>query len=284
VAEHLVGCAACRSRGTALARLDRAWRAQPSPEDMEPARVRFLGRLRRQPAPPHRGAALRWAAAAALLFGVGLAGWLLMPAPRAQAQSAPALIERLIDWNLELAQAPSRNERGQRYAARQADLRAAVRQTPLSDADRGLADLLLENGSWLAENDDPAGAAERFSAVADRLVERLESAGDRKDHKLALRYARLQALVASHGVAANLDKMKASGALDFEHRGRLEKLILQDSERMQALVELLERHPDLSRKEIREALKIPPKAAKNSAKNSAVKSKKDPGKPRKQLP
>jgi len=56
------------------------------------------------------------------------------------------------------------------------------------------------------------------------------------------------------GFTASLERAKTSGALDFAHQRRLEKLILSDEDRMTALLALLEVAPDASRKEIKRAL------------------------------
>ena len=61
-------------------------------------------------------------------------------------------------------------------------------------------------------------------------------------------------MVAEHGVGQSLAKAEASGALNFEQRRHLEKIILNDEQRMQALAELLERNPNLSRKDIRRSM------------------------------
>ncbi len=262
VAEHVASCAGCRSLADRLASLNETWRSIPVP-GAEPARERFLRRLPQEEStvrllrPARRWTIPRWAVAAVILIAVGVAAWVLVPA--SQTQAAPALIERLVDWNLELARAPSPAERSQLFAANEPQLKQAVETAHLGEPERQLADLLLENGCWLATNDDPVATAERFSIVADKLVEQLQAAGTRKDLRWTQRYARLEALVAEQGVAENLQRVTEAKALDFEHQRKLEKLILRDSQRMQALVELLEQNPKLSRKEIRKALDLPRK-------------------------
>jgi hypothetical protein len=257
VAEHLAGCSACQSLAAELLQLQAAWRAIPLPESADAARQAFLDRLPPQTLPmvrpPRRVWKLpRWIAAAAVLLGVGLAVWMLAPTPEANA--APSVVERLVDWNLELAQASP--EQRPTIFARVSALKAEAVQVSMPDADRELANLLLDNGTWLASNDDPIAAAERFSAVADKLVEHVQTASERKEHHLANRYAKLQNLVAENGVANSLQKAEARGAVNFEHQRRLEKIILRDEKRMKQLVELLESNPNLSRKEIRKALDI----------------------------
>jgi hypothetical protein len=266
VAEHLATCAACQACAADLIRLQEAWRGIPLPASADAARQAFLEQLPRPTLPfvrpKRRLRVLRQLVAAVLLLGLGLGAWALL-APR-EAHAAPAVIEELVDWNIELARAASPDERSHVYAAREGDLKQNVSRAPLPEADRALANLLLDNGTWLATHDDPIAAAERFSAVADKLAERLQAANARKEHKLAVSYAKLQGLVAEHGVADNLTRAEASGALNFEQRHRLENLILRDESRMKALVDLLEHNPNISRKEIRKVIDPKPKKPKKS--------------------
>jgi hypothetical protein len=266
VAKHLATCAACQARAVELVRLQESWRSIPLPASADEARLAFLEQLPPPTLPlvrpKRRLRALRQLVAAALLVGLGLGTWALL-APR-EAHAAPAVIEQLVDWNIELARAATPDERSQVYTAREGELKQNVSRAPLPEADRALANLLLDNGTWLATHDDPIAAAERFSAVADKLAERLQAANARKEHKLAVSYAKLQGLVAEHGVADNLSRAEASGALNFEQRRRLENLILRDENRMKALVELLERNPNISRRDIRKVIDPKPKKPKKS--------------------
>ncbi len=261
-ADHLAGCAACASFASEITQLEQRYRSLPLAPEADAARIAFLSRMpiaRPRPwwSPP------RWIAAAAVLTVVGLSLFFLAPTPEAQA--SPALIERLVDWNLELSQASTPAERGQIFATQQAALKHEVERAPLPAAERELAQTLLDNGTWLAAHDDPVATAERFSGLADQLMERMQTASERRDMKAANRFAHLQNLVAEQGVAGHFQKAQASGALDFENRRRLENLILRDEGRMKKLVELLERNPDISRKELRKALDIQPKNPKATA-------------------
>ncbi|OAI55159.1 hypothetical protein AYO44_00140 [Planctomycetaceae bacterium SCGC AG-212-F19] len=266
IAGHLAACDACRSFVAQLAQLESAYRALPAPAEAETARVAFLEKLPRPALPAKPQAApgwlARWAVAALLLLAVGAVVWTLAPTPEARAS---AVIEELIDWNLNLAQAPDAAERGRIFASHEAQFKRAVDKSKLSPDDRELAGLLLDNGSWLAANDDPVDSAERFSAVADKLVERLEVAAKGKDRGAVDRYAKLQGNVNKRGVGPQLARAEESGALNFDRERRLEKVVLRDSKRMHTLVDMLEHNPDLSRKEIRQALDIPAKAGKHPA-------------------
>jgi hypothetical protein len=267
-AEHLLGCAACRSFAAELVQLEQNWRAIPLPGAAEALRDNFLKNLP-TPAvvakPQAAGRKLadrlvRWAVAALVVLGVGLAVWTLSPTNRAVA--SPVLIEKLVDWNLELAQAETPAERAQIYTKQEAAFKKAVEKSKLSAEERELADLLLDNSTFLATNDDPMAEAERLSTVSDKLVEQLQSAAAGKDQAAVDRYAKLQGKVNKRGLNARLAKLQESPALDFEHERQLEKIVLRDSKRMNLLADLLERNPDMSRKEIREALGLTNKNAK----------------------
>jgi hypothetical protein len=74
-----------------------------------------------------------------------------------------------------------------------------------------------------------------------------------------------QSLVLQGGIDENLRKAAASGALNFDNKKRLEKVVLRDKDRMNQMLDLLEKNPDISRKELRKALDIQPKNPKSTA-------------------
>jgi uncharacterized repeat protein (TIGR01451 family) len=270
VAEHLQNCVACRSFAAELTQLEQDWRNLPLPAAAETARQEFVAGLPQasstaglNPAARQSSRAVRWAVAALVLIGVGVAVWSLYPTP--QAVAAPVLIEKLIDWNLELAQAESAAERERIYARQEATFTKAIRKSNLSKEDRKLAGLLMESGISLAQASDPMGQAEVLSEVDDQLVERLQTAAQGRNQEAVDRFAKLHGKVSKRGVEARMAKLHESSALDFEHERRLEKIVLRDSKRMQTLIDLLERNPDISRKEIRQELNLPSKSPKGPA-------------------
>jgi len=261
VAAHVRACPACGDLGRALDRIERQWRDQPVPSLADAGRAAFLARLAAQPAPSpvrRRFAAPRWALVAAVLLALGTVAWLIVPS---EARASADLIDRLIDWNLDLAAAdagPGRAELAGRAAALQSDLGRAA----LSPADRELAERLLETGSWLAANDDPVGVAERFDAVADQLLDRIQAATAAGEKKRADRLARQYRRVLERGIDPSVRRVLASPALNFEHQRRIERVLLSDAGRLDALAALLEKAPDASRKEIRRALELSKKRPK----------------------
>src|SRR5438477_32718 len=79
---------------------------------------------------------------------------------------------------------------------------------------RDLADALLENSAWLARNDDPIAAADRFNDIADQVVARMSTSGEdpQRVAKLASVYTRLS----DQGIDRNLDRAFESGSLSAE--------------------------------------------------------------------
>jgi hypothetical protein len=261
---HLRTCAACDELAWQLLQLEQSWREIPIPDSVERARAEFLEQFPAHSATPipttvplrRRWAPPSWAVAAVLLLAVGL-GTALLSTPRATASAE--VVDRLIDWNLDLAQAPSPTERSRIYTEQVDAMRGALRRAKLPGSEQELAEKLLENGSWLAENNDPTAEADRFNDVADKLLERLDAARARGTTKELRRLARSYGRVAKYGIDAKLAKAQASGALNFERKRKLERVILRDAKRRQALEALLERTPEATRKEIKKALKLPRK-------------------------
>jgi hypothetical protein len=252
VAAHLHGCAACRELAARLLRLERAWRALPVPPDAEKARATFVERLPRlmgaEAAPrvrrPRRWLPPRWVAAALILLTVGLSSWLLFPTPASFASTD--LVERLVDWNLDLSEARSLKERQRIFDGQVENLRAALRNGDLPPEDQQLAEVFLENGEWLAAHDDPVAEADRFNDVADQLLKRTHAAEERGNAHDLRRFARHLRKVEEKGIDAKLKRLQASGALDAKRQRKLERILRRDAERRQAAAALLERVPEAS--------------------------------------
>src|SRR5205823_1756593 len=99
------------------------------------------------------------------------------------AQANPDVVERLIDWNLDLTQARTPEERSRIYDEQAAELKDKLAQADLPPEDRKLAESLLENSALLSKNIDPIAEANRFSDIIDKLVARLDSATTANDEK-----------------------------------------------------------------------------------------------------
>lgn len=265
-AEHLRICTACRGLITELAALEQNWRELPLPASALTAKSAFLSTLGSQA--PRRGRAasssprvwFRSAVAASLLLAASVSGLLMLDKSRASA--AANVVEQLIDWNLELAENSSPTKRTNIYGDRVDHLRLELANAKLPGDDRAFAEQLLTNASWLSQNDDPMSVADRFTAVADSLLDKIDAARSDGNVKELRRLTRLYARVSERGIEPKLEIVLASKGLDFEHMRRLEKVILKDDQRRQKLQALLERSPEASRKEIKRALGLPRKANK----------------------
>jgi hypothetical protein len=255
VAAHLHTCPACRDYADRLERLEADYRTAPIPDFATAARAAFLDKLavpsptpvaalRRWVLPP------RWVLAASVLFLVGVGMFVFWPAP--QAQAASDVVDRLIDWNLDLAEAGPLTERDRVYAERRDAFAAELGRTGLAPADRELADVLVANAVWLAGNDDPVEEAERLNLIADRLLERMQSAAGGGDETALGRHAQNYRKVTEHGVARSVEKAKTKA--EIKEAKRLEKLTAREMERVRALEALLETTPNPTKKEIRQAL------------------------------
>ena len=198
------------------------------------------------------GRSSRGLAAALLALAACLALFFFLQPPEAQA--TPDLVVRLIDWNLDLTQARSRDERSRIFEERAGNLKSTLAQTELTPEDRALAESLFDASSQLTRNVDPMAEADLFNDIADKLVARIDAATQANDEKrtvqLADTYGRLKEL----GVDANLDRAVASGAIDAEKKQKLATLC--HANRTNRLAEIVDRNPESpSRKAIRRAMK-----------------------------
>jgi hypothetical protein len=190
------------------------------------------------------------AVAAGILVAVGFV--LLAPGPEAQA--APEVVERLVDWDLDITQAGTADARRTLYDSQHRDLQALVVKTHLSPEDRDLANSLLETGSWLTRNDDPMAEAERFSELADKVLVRLDFATTR-DSQQAAKFAESYQRLSRIGVSGNIDRIASPGPFDLPRKMRLDSVIAGHSKRAQKLEDLLNQRPESSYKAIHRALK-----------------------------
>jgi len=257
VVDHLARCPECATLSADLTRLDEAWRAIPLPTGVDRAREDFLRRFETSKRPrklDRRRSLPRWAIAATVLLALGVGVGLLVK-PRTVAASTD-VVDRLVDWNLRLAHAPSAEERGRIYSDQASRFADEVEKSSLPDDDRDLVRSLLEKAPTLVREPDPLVEADRFDDLADKLLARMNRAERKGDTRRFDHSAALYKRVAEMGIESKLEVLEASNSLDFDKKRRLERLILRDEGRMNKLVELLERVPDSSRKQIKRALGI----------------------------
>jgi hypothetical protein len=249
LAAHVEACVSCRRLAGRLDALEQSYRDELRPLTGETGRVAFLARLE-APRPARRVLLRRWALAAAVLLAIGVAAWVLWPAPRQDGTAD--VIERLLAWNLDLTGSPTPDQRSDVYAERAPLLKEALREADLAPEDRQLAVALLESGTWLAANVDPADEADRFNHLADQLLAQLDEATTKKDAKRIRWLAKFYRRVAERGIQANLKRAASSTAPNVKRK--LERVIARDAERTEKLAELLQRAPNASLEEIRRAL------------------------------
>jgi hypothetical protein len=196
-------------------------------------------------------------AAAAVLLAAGI-GLLILWSSAGQTAEASAALDRMVDWNIEMAEAGSLDARGRLYAAAAGKLGRRAQEGKWSAEEQELAGRLLDNGARLARNDDPLTDAEGFTDVAAVLVRHMGAAASKRDARAMQRLGRYYACVIQSGVNAKVARLLSGGPAVAEHDRQLEKLLRRHAELRAQLAQLLENAPDASRKEIRRALDLPP--------------------------
>jgi len=255
VSRHLAGCDACRGLFERLVRLERLSAAMPRPAESEASRVAVLeavrsvtgGITRRELRPRRLAFVPAWigAVAATLVVGVGLSV-VLWPKPA----PAATVVERIIDWDLALADAPGAPEREALYTSQAGELQTLVSRSALDDEDRRFATTLLENGAWLRTNHDPVERTEKFCDLADLLVGRMDAAAAKDDALLVQRlgnhYGRVQ-----RGIGRNLERIDGVASMAPERLKRLEKIQHRAEEQRRRLEALAEHSPKKAQRALR---------------------------------
>jgi hypothetical protein len=255
LAAHVAGCDACRRLLGELQRLEADYSALPLPASAEHARDAFLARMPIALAlPPRRrfSKAIQVRAAAVLLLLVlGTTVWFLPPVP--PGQQPQDLVEQLIDWNLDLADSSTADERQHLHDEQARPLRSAVEHAGLPAADRDLAETLLETGEFIATTQaDPMTQADRFNDLADKLVALIDAA-NKKDAKRLLKLAGYYRRIADEGIEANLQRAEQNDAKGPTRKKR-DKVLRRAADRADQLMRLLEDLPSATRKDVRRAL------------------------------
>ncbi len=192
---------------------------------------------------------MRWAAAAVLLLALGLGSLMLLPV--APVNASPDLVERLVDWNLELAQAADPAERARIHGERATALADALKEARLPDEDRQLAERLLESGSQLARLDDPLDEADHLNDMTDVLVLHLEQATKKGNNAKVNQLARQFNRVNEKGLTPRVQKVAAAGTAQAE---RLQRLAEREARRAKQLEKMLEKAPKGAHKELKKAV------------------------------
>jgi hypothetical protein len=257
VAAHVRSCDACQDLMCDLVNLEQRWRALPLPVAAEPAKNAFLERLDNPPS-PHAPGMRRWRALArfslaAMLF-VGLGAGVLFLWPASDVDAHPDLLDELIDWNLEISETASPVERERIYQQKGKMLSRALRHAKLNDKERALAESLLDNGAWMAANEDPVEELDRYQQVADQLLDNVRQAGP--DAGRSDRFAKQFRKINEKGVEKSLQRIKPEKIADPARKMRFNKLLHQDADRAARIQKLVENAPDMTKKELRRALEL----------------------------
>jgi hypothetical protein len=278
VQTHIRGCADCRGMLTQLQQLEVATQSLPVPAEASAARVRFEQRFvvrTSQSAPiaiggsrpdradrevrTTRGSVLAtihrkyWrtlAIAASILICAGLLIPWVITGTSGQTANAEPLVDRLVDWNVQMAQADNPTQRQQIFNKNVSAFSHEVDGKALSPDERALATKLISSGATLGSADDPITQAEQFEDVAGMLLQRISAASAAGDTKLVRRLSRNYALITGKGLTPKLDRARNTRVTTAEHRLRLQKIIGNNAQLQDRLEQILEQSPDAPRKEV----------------------------------
>jgi hypothetical protein len=258
---HVAQCDACRNISQRLIELEKIATQLPAPGSAE-GKSAMLKQVRSLTIRPQRRLILQpmflTAVAAILIVGAVLGVYFYnfnRPAPT-------TVVDRLIDWNLALADAPATQESSV-YSARAAVLQSEVNDASLSDDDRELASTLLKHGTWLSVNNDPLDRAEKFSDLADLILLRMHRAAMNNDLKALQRLSQRYNLVVRAGIGGNLARMPATGAVSPENKKKLERIARRNAEQERKLEIMADRASKALQRELRQALETSKKQGRN---------------------
>jgi hypothetical protein len=225
--------------------------------DLIPSPMRISARRRRTARKSHllwRIADSRLTAAALLMLVLGGSIWAYRFRQQ-QVLASAQTIDKLVVWNLRLTQSDSPAERRKLYAISAESVKQQTSQASLSSNDRKNAEALLQNGAFLADNQDPLAEADHFSEVADLLVTKMDSAAD-KSPEVMEQLSQTYFSVINQGIQKNLDRAEASGVNTAATQKQLEKIDQHNTVLMSKVEALLEKSPPASHPPLRQALDL----------------------------
>jgi hypothetical protein len=258
---HVAQCEACRSISLRLIELEKIAAQLPAPGSAE-GKSATLAHLRSLAMRPQRRFIFQpmfVSAVAAILIISTVLGVYFYNVNR---PTPPTVVDRLIDWNLALADAPATQESSV-YSARAAVLQSEVNDASLSDDDRELASTLLQHGTWLSVNNDPLDRAEKFSDLADLILLRMHRAAMNNDLKALQRLSQRYDLVVRAGIGGNLARMGANGSVSPENKKKLERIAKRNAEQERKLELMADRASKALQRELRQALETSKRQGRN---------------------
>jgi len=199
--------------------------------------------------------ASRWRSFAASLIVVAacVAVMLLWWTPETHATTD--VMEQLVDLNIDLTQARSRDERIRIFEAHAETLETTLASAELPPEDRKLAEALLENGRELAKEVNPATEAVRFNELADKLVARLELANASQDERRMTQLLDAYNRVNEVGVKENLKLALASASIDADKKKKLAGATTHHVARTHRVETMIDRNPEPARRMFQKAMK-----------------------------
>jgi hypothetical protein len=256
VVEHVRACPRCRRVLRDVRRLEELWRELPLPASMESAKAAFLEQHAPDTLPlPRRrwgGNLVRLAVAAALFLVVGLASWHLLRTP--EVQTAEAVLDQLIDWNLQLSHTDDPEERVKLFQAKKAEFTQLAQKGDVPVEQKELVEKLLENADWLAKSDDdPLEEANRFGELADDMIDKLTAAKDEQTvSKLAESYSKLT----KKGINDNLKQVAKEEKLKAKQKAELKKMLAQEERRLEKLEKAMQQSSAQAQKHLKQAVSV----------------------------
>ncbi len=268
---HLQGCADCQALLLNLQQIESAAKTLPAPAGTNAAKEAFLAQLQ----PPASRMRIGWptrlpslrsphlrnpwtlAAAASIVLLLSAGAWLLIEhfqtkPPQVEAAS---VVDRLVDFNVELADAATPDERNQIFTAQAAALKQTFEDASLPADERELGAKLMENGVWFSMNNDPLASAEKFSDLADILLTRMKAAQAAGQTQKVARLSRLYGVVQAAGVDPQLKLAETAGLKNPELAKRHAFMLRRNADLEQKFQDLVARSPEMSRRQINQELK-----------------------------
>jgi hypothetical protein len=264
LSEHVRNCATCARTLGLLLRIEETAARDLTTPDSSDARALFLQSLK--PVIPRIPRSLRarswrgpinWralAAAAVLLVAVATAILFLRFRGANHALAEDATVDRLLDWNLKIADEDSPDMRANIFATQVNEMRSQVDRAALPPDQQQLAARLLENGSWLSSHPDPLAGAERFDDVANLVLDQLHTAAAHDQPAAASRLSRQYNRLKTHGLGPQMKRATPGKLEKLERKKRYDRLVTRSEELDHRLQQILEASPNASRKEIRRQL------------------------------
>lgn len=274
LAGHLKTCSACRTMAEQLAKMDQAVRDMPIPPQSAQAKEAFLQQFQAPIVPAAPARPLLWkvierwhfAAAATILFALGVGLWMNIAnrdttkievataGPSVRDVGNVSNVDRLVEWNLQLADTASLEERQVLYDVNVGQFRQLADKEPAGSEDSPLMRTLLDNGAWLCRNNDPLAEAEKFNVVADVLVDQLAAVAGRSDDETLRKIANRYEAVEEKAINASLRKAARENKADNDRIKKIDNVLRHCADRQKRMEKMAEKMSGAPKKETQRIL------------------------------